>query len=89
MKLEKKSDTITFTTKGQVVIPRWLRTQFEIQEGTKASVTATRDGILLKPITRATIHNLMGKYASLKTGTKELEAERRRDRSKEDEARDS
>ena len=48
---------------------------------------AIADGILLKPVTRATVENLMGKYAPLKAGTRELEAERRRDRRKENEIR--
>lgn len=87
MKLEEKIATITFTTKGQVVIPRWLRSRFEIEAGTKASVRATPQGILLQPITRVTIRSLRGKYSGLGAGTKGLEAERRRDRLKEDETR--
>lgn len=44
-------DTVWFTTKGQVVIPAWLRRQFHIEEGTKAIVESTPAGILLKPVT--------------------------------------
>jgi AbrB family looped-hinge helix DNA binding protein len=83
------SESVTFTTKGQVVIPARLRRQFEIKEGTQATVVATPEGILLKPITRTYIRSLKGKYSGLRIGTKELEAERRRDRIKEDEARGS
>lgn len=50
-----KSDSVRFTTKGQVVIPSWLRKQFHIEEGTKAIVQATSEGILLKPMTAALI----------------------------------
>lgn len=46
-----KTDAVWFTTKGQVVIPAWLRKQFHIEDGTKAVVEATPDGILLKPVT--------------------------------------
>lgn len=46
-----KADAVWFTTKGQIVIPARLRKQFHIQEGTKAVVEATPDGILLKPVT--------------------------------------
>jgi len=46
---------VWFTTKGQVVIPSWLRKQFQIEDGTKAMVEATPDGILLKPVTAVTI----------------------------------
>jgi AbrB family looped-hinge helix DNA binding protein len=55
-----KTDTVSFSAKGQLVIPRWLRNEFEIEEGTKATVMATADGILLKPITRAYIRSLRG-----------------------------
>ena len=50
-----KTDSVWFTTKGQVVIPAWLRKQFHIEEGTKAVVQATPEGILLKPVTAALI----------------------------------
>ncbi len=50
-----KLETVSFTTKGQVVIPLRLRKQFEIVEGTKAVVQATPEGILLKPVTAALI----------------------------------
>lgn len=50
-----KIDSAWFTTKGQIVIPAWLRKQFEIQDGTKAIVQATPEGILLKPVTAALI----------------------------------
>lgn len=45
------SETVWFTTKGQVVIPRRFRKDFHIEEGTRAVVTATPDGILIKPVT--------------------------------------
>jgi len=50
-----KLETVWFTTKGQVVIPRRLRKQFDIEDGTKAVVQATPEGILLKPVTAALI----------------------------------
>ena len=71
--------TVTFTTKGQVVIPAAFRKQFGIEDGTKAAVTATADGIVLRPITRAYIRSLRG---SLK-GTGAMEAflaDRKRER---------
>ena len=56
----QKIETVSFGTKGQVVIPRRLRREFEIEEGTKASVVSTPEGILLKPITRTYIKSLRG-----------------------------
>ena len=55
-----KSDTVWFTTKGQVVIPMWLRKQFHIEDGTRAIVTTTAEGILLKPVTSAMIERGFG-----------------------------
>jgi AbrB family looped-hinge helix DNA binding protein len=55
-----KTETINFGTKGQVVIPSRIRKEFEIEEGTRATVISTPEGILLKPITRAYIKSLRG-----------------------------
>lgn len=60
MKTIPRADEVWFTAKGQVVIPVRLRRQFQIEDGTRASVTATDEGILLKPITRAYIRGLRG-----------------------------
>ncbi len=60
MPADSRTDSVRFTTKGQVVIPVWLRRQFEIQDGTKAIVQATAEGILLRPITRASVKRLRG-----------------------------
>jgi AbrB family looped-hinge helix DNA binding protein len=53
--MSEKAETVWFTTKGQVVIPLRLRKQFDIEDGTKAVVQATPEGILLKPVTAALI----------------------------------
>ena len=79
MKVAKKPDTVCFSIKGQVVIPRRLRREFEIEEGTRAYVESTPEGILIKPVTARFIRSLRG---SLK-GTKAMDtfmAERRRER---------
>jgi AbrB family looped-hinge helix DNA binding protein len=55
-----RTDTVSFTTKGQVVIPRRIRKEFEIENGTRAVVKATPEGILLKPITSAAITRARG-----------------------------
>jgi bifunctional DNA-binding transcriptional regulator/antitoxin component of YhaV-PrlF toxin-antitoxin module len=43
-----------------VVIPRRLRQEFEIEEGTRAVVQSTPQGILIRPVTRAYIRSLRG-----------------------------
>ncbi len=55
-----KTNSVLFTTKGQVVIPAWLRREFHIENGTRAVVQATPDGILLKPVTKHAIARLRG-----------------------------
>jgi len=55
MSMTEKPEMVWFTTKGQVVIPLRLRKQFDIEDGTKAVVQATPEGILLKPVTAALI----------------------------------
>ena len=60
MSTREKTETVRFTTKGQVVIPLRLRKQFEIEDGTKAVVQATPEGILLKPVTAALIRRGRG-----------------------------
>jgi AbrB family looped-hinge helix DNA binding protein len=69
-----RTDAVWFTTKGQVVIPAWLRKQFHIVDGTKAIVEATPDGILLKPVTAVAIRRLRG-ILKRKPGEKSLAAE--------------
>ena len=79
MSKTQKQDTVSFTVKGQVVIPRWLRKEYEIEEGTRATVYPTDEGILIKPITAKHIKSLRG---SLK-GSKAMDvflAERKRER---------
>jgi AbrB family looped-hinge helix DNA binding protein len=74
MSTAAKSDSVWFTTKGQVVIPMWLRKQFHIEDGTKAVVQATPEGILLKPVTSVTIRRLKG-ILKRKPGDKPFAAE--------------
>lgn len=52
---EMKPETVYFSIKGQVVIPRRFRKEFDIEDGTRATVIATDEGILLKPVTAALI----------------------------------
>ena len=69
MKATHKTDITRFTLKGQVVIPRWLRNEFGIEDGTRALVYQQDDAIVLKPITAQHYKRLRG---SLK-GTKAME----------------
>ena len=65
MSVATKVESVYFSIKGQVVIPRRLRKEFEIEVGTRALVEATPEGILLKPLTSKFIRTLRGKYKHL------------------------
>jgi len=60
MSVATKAVSVYFSSKGQVVIPRRLRKEFEIEEGTRAYVEATPEGILIKPVTGKFIRSLRG-----------------------------
>jgi len=75
--------------RGQVVIPRWLRREFAIEDGTRAVVSATPEGILLKPITAAMVERGFG-LLKHKPGDKPLAeewAEHKREEREREEAR--
>jgi AbrB family looped-hinge helix DNA binding protein len=55
-----KASEVWFTTKGQVVIPAELRRAFHIEDGTRAIVQATDEGILIKPVTYRAIERGFG-----------------------------
>jgi bifunctional DNA-binding transcriptional regulator/antitoxin component of YhaV-PrlF toxin-antitoxin module len=79
MDIPIKTDTVSFMTKGQIVIPSWLRKYYDITPGTRALVYPTPHGILLKPLTEKTIHALRGSLKGSKA-MKILMAERKRER---------
>jgi len=79
MKTTRKTDTIHFTVKGQVVIPRWLRQEFDIEEGTRALVYQEGDAIVLRPITPRQIKKLRGSLKGSRV-SKALMDDRKRER---------
>ena len=82
-----KIETVNFGSKGQVVIPRRLRREFEIEEGTRAAVVATPEGILLKPVTGAFIRRGRG-ILKRKSGDQPLAAEMAAHKKREQELED-
>jgi AbrB family looped-hinge helix DNA binding protein len=76
------------TEKGQIVIPAALRKKFGIKKGTRIQVYEQDDHIILDPLSPELIRQKIEKlYGSAKGGpslTKELEAERARDKEKEE-----
>ena len=74
-----KTGTVSFTVKGQVVIPQWLRKQFDISDGTRAVVYPEGDHIILKPMTAKHYRSLRGSLKGT-SAMKTLMAERKRER---------
>jgi AbrB family looped-hinge helix DNA binding protein len=76
------------TEKGQIVIPAALRKKYGIKKGTRIRVFEKDDQIILNPLTPQFIRQKIEElYGSVKGGpslTKELEAERARDKEKEE-----
>ena len=82
-----KTDAVWFTSKGQVVIPARLRKQFHIQDGTKAMIEATPDGILLKPVTSWAIergYGLLKRKSGSRPFSEEWEEHKREEKELED-----
>jgi AbrB family looped-hinge helix DNA binding protein len=75
----EKIDTIYFSVKGQVVIPRRLRREFGIEEGTRAIVYREDGRIILKPMTEQAYRGVRGSLKG-KGALKALMANRRRER---------
>jgi AbrB family looped-hinge helix DNA binding protein len=76
--------TVTFTTKGQVVIPAKMREHFQIKPGTRAIVEQTEKGILMQPITAESIDRACGSLPSTGDFLKEWAEHKREERVLED-----
>jgi AbrB family looped-hinge helix DNA binding protein len=85
MNVTENANAVWFTTKGQIVIPLRLRKQFHIEDGTKAILEATADGILLKPVTSWAIERGYGLLKRKKSFASEWAEHKRHDRKLEDE----
>ena len=83
----KHHNAVWFTTKGQVIIPAWLCKQYHIEDGTKAVVEATAEGILLKPVTAEHIRRgrgILKRVAGAKPFAEEWTEHRKQEKDIED-----
>jgi AbrB family looped-hinge helix DNA binding protein len=66
--MKVKESSVVFSTRGQVVIPRRIRKEFGIEEGTRAVVMAEDGAIVLRPITKEYIRSFRGIFKSKSDG---------------------
>ena len=74
------TDTVTVTSKGQLVIPSRLRRKFGIRKGTRVAFLEDDDRLILQPITLEYIESLRGILKGGPSALKILLRERRRER---------
>jgi AbrB family looped-hinge helix DNA binding protein len=79
MKSANAIETVTFSTRGQIVIPRRFRKEFGIEEGTRAVIEAEGDHLVLKPITSRFIRSLRGSLKDTRVW-ETFQEERKRER---------
>jgi len=60
-----KTETITFTTKGQLVIPAPIRRKLGITDGTRATVREEGGRIIIHPVTESYVNSLRGSLKHL------------------------
>jgi AbrB family looped-hinge helix DNA binding protein len=73
-----KTETITFTTKGQLVIPAPIRRKLGITDGTRATVREEGGKIIIHPVTESYVRSLRGSLKHLPV-VETLSEERRKE----------
>lgn len=74
----------TITSKGQIVVPVRLRRRYGLKPGTKVYFIERNDEILFQPQTKEFIRSVYGLLAGETSVTKELLAERAKDKEHEE-----
>ncbi|MFO0698486.1 MAG: AbrB/MazE/SpoVT family DNA-binding domain-containing protein [Nitrospira sp.] len=72
------------TSKGQLVIPARIRHKLGIKPGTKVCFVERGDEILFQPVTKEYIRSVCGLLKSPTSITRELLADRKKDKERED-----
>ena len=75
-----KSEVMTVTTKGQLVIPSKLRRKYGIRKGTQIAFVEEEDRLLLQPLTAEFIRRLRGSLKGEPSALRILLEERKRER---------
>jgi len=71
---------LTFSTKGQLVIPAEVRAELGIQPGSRVALTVENARIILQPINERLTKKLRGRFAGGPSMADQLQQERREDR---------
>lgn len=75
-----KTERVTVTSKGQLVIPARLRRRFGIRKGTLVSFLEEDGRLILQPVTPEFIRGLRGSLKGEPSALKALLEERKRER---------
>lgn len=75
--------TLTLSTKGQLVIPAKVRAELGIGPGTRIALTVENERMVLVPVNRRLVSKLRGRFAGSPSMADELQRERRADRKRE------
>ena len=65
MRPEKPTKNVTLNAKGQLVIPKWLRKQYDWEPGTVLALRPLAAGVMLQKVSRKT-GNIKDLYGILK-----------------------
>ena len=76
--------TAVLTTKGQIVIPSLIRKHLNLKKGAKICVVEEGDKIILQPLTHGYFEKMAGILKTKGKLTRELLAERAKDKAHED-----
>ncbi len=82
--MHQQAETSIVTVKGQIVIPFKIRKRLGLKKGTRVSLTARGEEIIVRPLTKDYFERMAG---ILKTGgrlTRMLLEERAKDREREE-----
>ena len=79
-------NTSVVTTKGQIVIPKKIRSLLRIKTGTQIYFEPRNGELVLKPLTREYFEKMAGILGTGGKATKALLEERAKDREREDRA---
>ncbi len=75
---------LTVSSKGEIIIPAWLRTKYNIQPGSRVEIVDCGMGLMLVPLLENPIEELHGLLGEHKSLTQTLLTERARDKEKEE-----